>query len=284
MIAGHPAGIGLRAPHLTELAAGAAAPGFVEIHAENHMIEGPDFALLRQVRRDLPVSVHGVGLSLGSAGGIDEDHLGRFARLVSLIEPALVSEHLAWSVAGGHYWNDLLPLPRSFEALDIVAANIGRVQDRLKRPLLIENPSSYVAFAASDMGEGDFLSALVARTGCGLLLDLNNVFVSATNLGTDPVADLAAMPLHAVGEIHLAGHARVERPGGPVLIDDHGSPVCDAVLALLARVRPLCPAAPLLLEWDSRLPPLPALMVEAARIDGFVAALRGDVEGRHAFG
>ncbi|WP_243404013.1 DUF692 domain-containing protein [Zavarzinia aquatilis] len=284
MIAGHHAGIGLRAPHLAELAAGGAARGFVEIHAENHMIEGPDFALLQRVRRDLPVSVHGVGVSLGSAGGIDDAHLARFARLVARIEPDLVSEHLAWSVAGGHYWNDLLPLPRSFEALDIVAANIGRVQDRLKRPLLIENPSSYVAFAASDMGEGDFLSALVARTGCGLLLDLNNIFVSASNLGTDPLADLAAMPLRAVGEIHLAGHARVERPEGPVLIDDHGSPVCDDVLALLARVRPLCPDAPLLLEWDSRLPPLSGLLAEAARIDGFLAAQPMPEGERHAFG
>ncbi|MCW0180864.1 MAG: DUF692 domain-containing protein [Zavarzinia sp.] len=284
MIAGRHTGIGLRAPHLADLAARAVSPAFIEIHAENHMIEGPDFALLRQLRQDLPVSVHGVGLSLGSAGGIDELHLERFARLVARIEPMLVSEHLAWSVAGGHYWNDLLPLPRSHEALDIVAANIGRVQDRLKRPLLIENPSSYAAFAASEMGEGDFLAALVARTGCGLLLDLNNVFVSARNLGCDPVADLAKMPLHAVGEIHLAGHSRVERPDGPVLIDDHGGPVCDEVLALLALARPLCPAAPLLLEWDSRLPPLADLMAEAARIDGFVSALPVGEALRHAAG
>lgn len=284
MIAGRHAGIGLRAPHLAALAARRASPAFVEIHAENHMVEGPDFALLLQVRRDLPVSVHGVGLSLGSAGGIDEAHLARFARLVARIEPALVSEHLAWSVSGGHYWNDLLPLPRSPEALDVVAANIGRVQDRLKRPLLIENPSSYAAFAASEMGEGDFLAAIVARTGCRLLLDLNNIFVSARNLGTDPVADLAKMPLHAVGEIHLAGHARVERPDGPVLIDDHGGPVCDEVLALLALARPLCPAAPLLLEWDSRLPPLADLMAEAARIDDFVSTLPAAREFRHAAG
>lgn len=273
MAAGRHTGFGLRAPHLAAMAEGGAAPPFVEIHAENHMIEGPDFALLSRVRRDRPVSVHGVGLSLGSAAGIDADHLARLATLVERIEPVLVSEHLAWSVSGGHYWNDLLPLPRSHEALDVVAGNIERVQERLKRPILIENPSSYVAFADSEMGEGDFLAALVARTGCGLLLDLNNVFVSAANLGGDPVADLAAMPLGAVGEIHLAGHSTVRRGGERIRIDDHGSPVADAVLDLLALARPLCPAAPVLVEWDSNLPPLDALAAEAARIDRFIDAL-----------
>lgn len=263
-------GIGLRAPHLAAIARGEAEPAWVEIHAENHMIAGPDAALIEKVRRDRPVSVHGVGLSLGSAGGIDEAHLARLAALVERLQPALVSEHLAWSVADGHYWNDLLPLPRTFEALDVVARNVDRVQARLGRPILVENPSTYMNFTADEMGEGEFLATLVARTGCGLLLDLNNIVVSAGNLGLDPMAELAAMPLAAVGEIHLAGHSTVDLGTAIMRIDDHGSPVGAETLALLKQVRPRCPAAPVLIEWDSALPALDVLMAEAARIERFL--------------
>ncbi|MCF4164974.1 DUF692 domain-containing protein [Zavarzinia compransoris] len=265
-------GIGLRAPHLSAVAGGEADPAWVEIHAENHMLHGPDAVLIERVRRDRPVSVHGVGLSLGSAAGIDDAHLARLATLVDRLEPALVSEHLAWSVEGGYYWNDLLPLPRTFEALDVVARNVDRVQTRLRRPILVENPSTYMNFTEDEMGEGAFLAALVARTGCGLLLDLNNIVVSAGNLGLDARAELAAMPLAAVGEIHLAGHSVVELGAATMLIDDHGSPVGDAALALLGHMRPKCPEAPVLIEWDSDLPALDVLMAEAARIGHFLSS------------
>lgn len=261
------AGIGLRAPHLEAVAGGAADPAWVEIHAENHMIQGPGRERLDQVRRDRPVSLHGVGLSLGSAEGLDPDHLARLVALAGRLEPVLVSEHLSWSVSGGHYWNDLLPLPLTGEALDIVAANVDRLQSALKRPILVENPSSYLAFTISEMGEGAFLAELVRRTGCGLLLDLNNLHVSACNLGRDPWADLAAMPLAAVGEIHLAGHRVVDLGDARIRIDDHGSPVCDAVWALYTRVCRTLGPVPTLIEWDSALPDVDVLLAQAALAD-----------------
>ncbi|TDP48218.1 DUF692 domain-containing protein [Zavarzinia compransoris] len=279
-------GIGLRAPHVAALAArldgGGPLPAFVEIHAENHMPGGAaDDRLLDRIAEALPLSVHGVALSLGSAGGVDEAHLARFAGLVRRLRPALVSDHLAWSAGGGHYWNDLLPLPRSREALDVVAANVARVQDRIGRPLLVENPSAYLDFEGAAMGEGEFLAALVARTGCGLLLDLNNIVVSAANLDLDPERMLAAMPLAAAGEIHVAGHAVVPLDdGGHLLIDDHGSAVGPAVLALLSRVRALRPDLPVLLERDRDLPSLDELLAEAASIDGAFETERR----RHACG
>ncbi|MFA5120982.1 DUF692 domain-containing protein [Zavarzinia sp.] len=260
-------GIGLRAPHQAAVAAGAADPAWVEIHAENYMTGGPGLDVLATVRAERPVSIHGVGLSLGSAGGPDPVHLERFARLVERIEPSLVSEHLAWSVGGGHYWNDLLPLPRNGETLEVMAANVGRVQDRLRRRLLVENPSSYMEFRNSDRSEAEFLAALVARTGCGLLLDLNNLYVSTANLGGDPLAVLNALPLDTVGEIHVAGHRRVPVDGIEILIDDHAGPVCDEVLALLSIATRRCPWAPVLLEWDGALPALPGLLAEAGRVE-----------------
>ncbi len=261
------AGIGLRAPHLDAVADGHADPAWVEVHAENHMLEGPGRERLDLVRRDRPVSIHGVGLSLGSAGGIDRRHLSRLARLVERIAPVLVSEHLAWSVSGGHYWNDLLPLPLTREALDVMADNVALVQDTLKRPILIENPSSYLAFAHSEMGEGELLAHLVRRTGCGVLLDLNNLYVSARNLGRDPLADLHAMPLSAVGEVHLAGHALVDLGDAQIRIDDHGSAVSDDVWDLYRAALALLDGVPVLIEWDSRLPAVERLLAEAAMAD-----------------
>lgn len=282
-------GIGLRTPHVAALAArlgGPGCPAWVEIHAENHMLPGPEEPLIGQIAEALPLSVHGVALSLGSAGGIDGDHLERFARLVARLSPIFVSEHLAWSMAGGHYWNDLLPLPRTRETLAVVAANIMRVQDRIGRPLLIENPSSYLAFQADEMGEGDFLAALVRRTGCGLLLDLNNIVVTAANLGQDAGSLLAAMPLAEVREIHVAGHAAVPLDdGGILLIDDHASAVGAAVRALLPGLSAACPGAPVLLERDGNLPALDDLLAEAAALDALTARAHDREEGaRHAAG
>jgi hypothetical protein len=272
-------GIGLRAPHVDAVAGGGADPAWVEIHAENHMGDGPGRDRLAAVRRDRPVSVHGVGLSLGSAGGVERDHLSRLVHLVERVEPVLVSEHLAWSVTGGHYWNDLLPLPLTAEALDVMAANVAVVQDALKRPILVENPSSCLAFTASDMGEGEFLGHLARRTGCGVLLDLNNLYLSACNLGRDPLADFEAMPLDRVGEIHLAGHALVDLGDALIRIDDHGSAVCDPVWDLFLLARRRLGDVPTLIEWDSALPSIERLLAEAGKADRLLVP-----EPRHALG
>jgi uncharacterized protein (UPF0276 family) len=277
-----PAGIGLRAPHVDQVIASRPAVGFFEVHAENYMRGGAAFAALAAVRRDYPVSVHGVGLSLGSADGIDAGHLERLARLADCIEPLLVSEHLSWSVAGGRYLNDLLPLPYTEEALRVVARNVDRAQVRLGRRLLIENPSVYLRYVHSPMTEAEFLAELVRRTGCGLLCDVNNAYVTTANLGGDAVAWLAALPSAAVGEIHLAGHCRSDADGTPILIDDHGSPVAPAVWELYALAARLFPAAPTLIEWDTDLPALGVLAGEAAKADRVRARLPAAGGGRAA--
>lgn len=266
--AGRPAtGIGLRCPHFEEIVATRPAIGFLEIHAENYMGGGRMPARLEALRRRWPISVHGVGLSLGSAKGIDDRHLERLARLVERIEPDWVSEHLAWSVVDGLFLNDLLPLPYSEESLAVVAANIGRVQDRLRRRLLVENPSTYLRFAQSTLSEVEFLTALVERTGCGILFDVNNVYVNCRNLGGDPLAWIEGLPVAAVGELHLAGHAINDADGVPILIDDHGSQVSPAVWDLYERAVARFPTAATLIEWDSNLPPLPVLLAEASEAD-----------------
>ena len=258
------AGIGLRAPHVDEILASRPAIGWLEVHAENYMGGGPAGRALERLRRDYPVSVHGVGLSLGSADGLDLTHLERLAALVERFAPALVSEHLSWSVTGGAYLNDLLPLPSTEESLAVVAAHVSRVQDRLGRRLLIENPSSYLRFACSTIPEVEFLNALAHRTGCGLLCDVNNVYVSCQNLGDDAEAYLDAVDPAAVGEIHLAGHAVNDADGHAILIDDHGAPVAGAVWRLYERALARFGAVPTLIEWDTDLPPLPRLLDEAA--------------------
>lgn len=212
-----------------------------------------------------PISLHGVALSLGSAEGVDRDHLGRLATLVAEVGPPLVSEHLAWTRSGGVYYNDLLPLPLTEESLDVVSANVDRVQARLGRTILIENPSGYLPMDLSTLGEAEFLARLVARTGCGLLLDVNNLFVSAANLGTDVETWLAVIPAAAIGEIHLAGHAPGGPPGHPLLIDTHGTPVADDVWLLYETVIGRFGPRPTLIEWDSNLPPLESLLNEATR-------------------
>jgi uncharacterized protein (UPF0276 family) len=278
-----PAGIGLRAAHHDAAVASRLSVGFLEVHAENYLTGGPARRALETLRRDHAVSVHAVGLSLGSAEAIDAAHLGRVSALVAAIDPWLVSEHLAWSVTGGVYHNDLLPLPYTEEALGAAAANVERMQDGIGRRVLIENPSTYLQFDHSPIPEPEFLAALARRTGCGILLDVNNVYVSAVNHGFDPETYIDAVPEAAVEEIHLAGHHRTEEDGVAILIDDHGSPVCDAVMALYARAARRFPQAPTLIEWDSNVPALDALVAEARRADrARFAALNGAGHARAA--
>lgn len=266
-------GIGLRSPHVAEVLGTRPTVPWLEVHAENYMGGGPAIRALEAVRRHYPVSVHGVGLSLGSEDGLDRLHLERLARLVERIEPVLVSEHLSWSVAGGAYLNHLLPLPYTEEALDVVSRHVAHAQERLRRRLLVENPSSYLRFRHSPIPEPEFLNELARRTGCGLLCDVNNLYVSGRNLGWDPAAYLEIVAPDAVGEIHLAGHAVNDADGRPILIDDHGSPVAPAVWALYERALARFGAVPTLVEWDTDVPPLPVLLAQAAAADALVEAV-----------
>lgn len=259
------AGIGLRSPHLAELARDRPAAGFLEIHAENYLSRAPAVATIDSLRGNYEFSVHAVGLSLGSVEGLDECHLDRVAALIRRLEPALVSEHLAWSVAGGRYFNDLLPLPYTEEALGVVERNVHRLQERLGRQVLVENPSCYLAFAHSTLSEPEFLAELVRRTGCGVLLDANNIVVTAHNLRLDPASWLDGLPASAIGQYHLAGHALNDADGEPVLIDDHGSRVGEGVWALFDAIVRRYGPRPTLVEWDTDLPPLDVLLDEARR-------------------
>ena len=264
----HP-GVGYKPQHFSDLLANPGAVAWLEIHAENYMVDGGRaLAQLRHLAERFPVSVHGVGLSIGGECALDSDHLARLRRLVDLVAPASFSEHLAWSTHEGAYLNDLLPLPYTQSTLARVAAHIDEVQDRLGRRMLLENPSSYLAFAESEMSETDFLREVARRTGCGLLLDVNNVFVSATNLRFDPLAYVADYPLEMVGEIHLGGHDEDRDDSGlPLLIDSHGREVADPVWALYSHVVMAGGARPTLIEWDNDVPPWPILAAEAARAD-----------------
>jgi uncharacterized protein (UPF0276 family) len=274
-------GIGFRTPHYADIIASRPAVGFFEVHAENYLCGGPRLRQLESLRADWPISVHGVGLSMGSAEGVDPDHLARFVALVERIDPVLVSEHLAWTVIDGIYLNDLLPLPYTEEALETVSRNVSVVQDRLRRPILIENPSRYLRFAGSTVPEADFLAELAQRTGCGLLCDVNNIHVSCANLGGDPYRWLESLPAAAVGEVHLAGHAVNNVRGSAILIDDHGSRVAPAVWELYDLAVQRFPNAPALIEWDSNLPNLSVLIGEAVTAD----RRRADIllENQHAY-
>jgi uncharacterized protein len=265
------AGIGLRPRHVGELLDRRPAVPWVEVHAENYMANAAALASLQQVRRAYPVSLHGVGLSLGSAGSLDHRHLERLARLVENIEPCLVSEHLSWSATAGAYLNHLLPLPYTEETLRVVAEHVDQVQERLGRRLLVENPSSYLRFRHSIIPEAEFLGELVRRTGCGLLCDVNNVYVSAWNVGLDAQAYLDALPAGAVSEIHLAGHAVNDADGLTILIDDHGSPVPPAVWRLYRNALERFGPVPTLIEWDTDLPELDVLLGEAHKADEILA-------------
>ncbi|MBY5924528.1 MULTISPECIES: DUF692 domain-containing protein [unclassified Halomonas] len=255
-------GIGLKFQHLQELAALESGPDFLELHAENYMnAGGPVQEQLAVLSRRYPLSVHGVGLSLGSAEGIDPEHLKRLTTLVDQLKPALVSEHLAWSRLDGHSYNDLLPVPLNQESLRVMCDNVARTQDSLGRQLLVENPSLYVRLDQT-MSETQFLQALVEATGCGLLFDVNNAFISAANLNRDLDSYLQEVPWHAVGEWHLAGHTQDST--SDLYIDDHGSPVADPVWQRYRQVARLRPELPTLVEWDNRVPPLSRWLEEVA--------------------
>jgi uncharacterized protein len=260
------AGTSLKHQHLTAILANKPQRAFFEVHAENYMgAGGPPHDALSRIRRDYPVSLHGVCMSIGGPQPIDKDHLGRFRSLVDRYEPALVSEHLAWSTHRTTYFNDLLPLPYTEATLARVASHIDEVQEAIGQPILLENPSTYVVFPESTMSETDFIGALVRRTGCGLLLDVNNVFVSATNHGFAALDYLMNFPLGHVGEIHLAGHAeQTDDEGDLLLIDSHDGPVADAVWKLFDIVVERRGPVPTLIEWDSDIPDWPVLQAEAA--------------------
>ena len=258
-------GIGFKPMHTAALLASGMDLDFVEVHAENLMgAGGPTHAQMDAVRREFALAVHGVGLSIGGESPLDERHLERLARVAARFEPAVVSEHLAWSSHGGVFFNDLLPIAYDTATLDRVVRHVERLQERLRRRVLIENPSTYVALAGSAMEETDFLAELVVRSSCGLLLDLNNVVVSQRNRGASPTHYLDHFPLHAVGEIHLAGHAVETLSDGTRLrIDDHGSPVGDEAWQLYSQVMARLGAVPTLIEWDTDVPSFEVLAAEA---------------------
>lgn len=262
------AGLGLKVEHLAQAIDAVAQGLWFEVHPENYMVDGgPRLEALERVASGHPLSLHGVSLSLAADAPPDAAHLARLRRLIDRVQPALVSEHLAWSHWKGRYAPDLLPFPRSHAALTRITDNIARTQDALGRTISIENPSHYLQLDGHDVDETDFLAELVARTGCGLLLDLNNVFVSARNLGVDPLAYLDAYPMQAVTEIHLAGHAPDPLLGGSLLIDSHDAPVADEVWNLYSIVRPRLPKIPVLIERDGNVPPFEALMAERAKAE-----------------
>ena len=261
------AGVGYKPQHYTAIMEDPGSVAWLEIHAENYMGDGGrPLAQLRALADRFPISVHGVGLSIGGEAPLDPDHLARLKHLVSWLSPASFSEHLAWSTHDSHFLNDLLPLPYTSATLARVAAHIDQVQTALGRPMLLENPSSYLAFADSTWAEPEFLAELARRTGCGLLLDVNNVFISATNLGFSPQGYIDAFPLAAVGEIHLGGHDEDhDDHGQPLLIDSHGQEIADPVWSLLAYTLARSGPKPVLVEWDTDVPDWPILEAEAAR-------------------
>lgn len=276
------AGIGLRFPHHRHVLETRPKVPWLEVHPENYMAGGAPLRMLESIRRDYPISLHAVGLSLGSAAPLDSVHLNRLKALIERLDPGLVSDHLSWSVASGIYLGDLLPLPYTDQALDIVARNVDQAQNALGRPILIENLSTYVAFTHSTMSEAEFLAALARSTGCGILCDVNNIYVSVRNLGGDPAVYLAALPADRVGEIHLAGHAvRRFDDGSEIRIDDHGSPVAPPVWDLYEEALGRFGPVPTLIEWDTNIPDFKTLEREAgaaqARLDASLTA-----RGRHA--
>jgi hypothetical protein len=268
------AGIGLRAAHHERVRAELPELAWLEVHTENFLGGGATPALLEALRGRYAISLHGVGLSLGSAEGLDEDHLARIAALVRRIEPAAVSDHVSWSVTGGAYFNDLLPLPYDEEALAVIARNVVRFQEAIGRPVMVENPSTYLRHAQSDRAEPQFLAELCQRSGCGLLLDVNNVFVSTENHGEDAHAYLAAIAHLPIGEIHLSGHHLRRLGNRSIRIDDHGSPVSEPVWALYERALAVIGPRPTLIEWDSALPPLETLLAEAGKAQARLEAAR----------
>lgn len=278
--AGIKTGIGLRRPHVAEIISTRPDVGFIEGHSENYFrIGGAPFEQLMKAREAYPVSLHGVGLSLGSAGGVSEEHLFKLKALIDIVQPALVSEHVSWSVADGKAVPDLLPLPMTREALETICANISHVQDMLQRQILVENPSSYLRFAGQEMAEPAFLAAVAKTTGCGILLDVNNIAVSAHNMNFDAAAYIDALPKGIVGEIHLAGYQVNTVGDESIFIDAHNHAVYDEVWDLYALALSRFGDAPTLVEWDADLPSLPLLVAEAAKADAVRARI---CEVKHA--
>jgi uncharacterized protein (UPF0276 family) len=264
------AGIGLRAAHYGAFLEGRPAIGWLEVHSENYFgAGGYDLHVLEHVRRDYPLSLHGVGLSLGSADGLREGHLQKLKRLVDRVEPLLVSEHLCWGALGERHFNDLLPMPYTEEALTLMAERVDRAQTALGRAILVENVSSYLQYRGSTLSEFEFVAELTRRSGCGVLLDVNNLYVNAVNHAFDPSAALAALPAHCVKEIHLAGHTRTEL----CLIDDHASCVTDAVWSLYQAALTRLGPVRTLIEWDTRIPALGILLGEARKVETLLAAV-----------
>lgn len=269
-------GIGLKPQHYgavlqsvsASISAPSSSPAWLEVHPQNYFgAGGPPHRWLSAIAEHFPISFHSVGLSLGSANGVDGLELDQLAALCERYQPAMISDHLSWSGSASNRYPDLLPVPYTDEALGHFVTQVGRVQDRLKRCILIENPSRYLAFAHDDMSEAQFLHNLCDLTGCGILLDINNIEVSATNLALDAAAMLDAIDPHLVGEVHLAGHAREEHETGVLLIDDHGSAVSDVTWALFARFTARAGRRPVLIEWDTDVPAYEVLMGEAAKAE-----------------
>lgn len=271
------AGIGLKSCHCAEILSSGPDVGWFEVHPENYMgAGGPPHRWLTAIREQWPLSLHAVGVSLGSAGGLDPAHVARIRALTERYQPAMVSEHLAWSSVDGAYLNDLLPVPLTGGVLDLFVRNVDSLQTALKRRILVENPSLYLRWKQSEIPETEFLAELARRTGCGLLLDVNNVAVSCGNLGEDPRSYLKRFPMQAVEEIHLAGHLIRETDDGVVRLDDHGSPVRDEVWDLYALTLDLLAgrermAIPTLIEWDNNVPALGTWLAEAAKADAMMA-------------
>lgn len=276
-------GIGLRAPHVRQILAEKPNAGFLEAHSENYFGGGPARADLLQLRKDYPISLHGVGLSLGRADGLDASHLDAIAVLVRDVDPFLVSEHISWSAIGDKHVPDLLPLPMTNEALDVICRHVDEFQEAVGRQILVENPSSYLRFSEEDMTEPAFLDALTRRTGCGLLLDINNIYVSAQNIGFDPYGYLEEIPPSAVHEMHLAGYQVNDiGEGQQMLIDTHGKPVHPPVWDLYEKALQRFGDTTTLLEWDTDIPELATLVAGARKADGVRQRAAQVREGNHA--
>ncbi len=265
------AGIGLRAQHYHEVVETRPATGWFEVHSENYFGDGgPPLSYLERVRRDYPLSLHGVGLSLGTTDPLNLKHLQKLKSLIARFAPGLVSEHLCWSSIGGRYLNDLLPLPYTEEALQHVSQRILQTQDYLQREILIENVSSYLQYRHSTMPEQEFVAEVATRAGCGILLDVNNIYVSAVNHDFDPLAYLRAIPVASVREMHLAGFAVNHYDNGDILIDHHGAPVAQPVWDLYREALRRFGPTPTLIEWDTDIPPLAVLLDEARKADALL--------------
>jgi uncharacterized protein len=268
------AGVGLRLPHIREVVATQPAVGWLEIHPENFLANPHATELLIELSHHYPISVHTVGVSIGSVGGIDRSHLRRLRALIDMVDPILVSGHLAWSTHAGDYLNDLLPLPYDEETLQLLAAHLHEVQEGLGRPYLVENPSSYVGFGTSTMNEVEFLGELVRRTGCQLLCDVSNVHLSAYNMGYDAYQYIDGLPAESIGELHLGGFTPEEdeaNPGSELLVDTHATVIAEPAWDLYAYAIGRFGTKPTLIEWDNDIPPLPVLLGEAARADEVAA-------------